>query len=238
VTPGRRDGGVAAAASRASSAAVRPQLRRPGTVLGPRAAATIAKILDATRQIFLVRGYAGTTVDEITKVAGVSRGSFYTYFPSKRDVLLVLGGNSLRAAAQLIKALQDFPPDWTAADLEQWVAGFFELLDEHGSFSFAWTQAAHEDPEVRRAGMVGHLELCRNLGSALAALGSAPVDDPTELGLAVFSMIERAWAYAELYRGALPADSLVRALTRMIPGPGAAPRRPSDRTRPRGQPVP
>ena len=115
-------------------AGVRPELRRPGNVLGPRASRTIAKILESTRQIFLVRGYAGTTVDEIMRDAGVSRGSFYTYFGSKRDVLLVLGANSRRDATRVIKSLDDFPADWTFEDLEKWVAAFFEMLDEHGSF--------------------------------------------------------------------------------------------------------
>ena len=59
--PARRERGTAA---------VTPQLRQPGSVLGPRAARTITAILDATRQIFLTRGYAGT-IDEIAKAAGM-----------------------------------------------------------------------------------------------------------------------------------------------------------------------
>ena len=46
-----------------------------------------------------------TTIDEITRVASVSRASFYTYFPSKRDVLLALGKDSLVVGASLIDRL-------------------------------------------------------------------------------------------------------------------------------------
>jgi hypothetical protein len=46
------------------------------------------------REVFLTRGYAGTTVDEIARIADVSRASFYAYFPSKREVLLALGAPS------------------------------------------------------------------------------------------------------------------------------------------------
>jgi AcrR family transcriptional regulator len=190
--------------------AVLPQLRQPGLALGPRAERTIAKILDATRQIFLARGYAGTTVDEITRVAGVSRGSFYTYFPSKRDVFLVLGGQSLRAGSAVISTLGD------GVDLEAWLASFFAMLDDHGSFSLAWTQAAHEDEEIRVAGMAGHLELCRRLGVGLCAVRHHDTDDPTALGLAVFAMLERAWTYAQLYVGAMDLDELLRAIQRML----------------------
>jgi len=191
--------------------AVRPELRQPGVALGPRAERTIAKILDATRQIFLARGYAGTTVDEITRVAGVSRGSFYTYFPSKRDVFLVLGGQSLRAGSAAISTLGD-----ESVDLESWLASFFAMLDDHGSFSLAWTQAAHEDEEIRVAGMAGHLELCRQLGAGLGTVRHRDVDDPTVLGLVVFAMLERAWTYAQLYEGSMDLHDLLGVIERLL----------------------
>ena len=193
-----------------------PTLRRPGTVLGPRATRTIASILDATRDLLLARGYAGTTVDEITKSAGVSRASFYTYFPSKRDVLLALGTNSATAAVTLIQAVNDMGRGWTQRDLEDWVEQYFAFLDEQGSFVFAWTQAAHEDEEIRVAGMRGHLTLCRRMGRAFAGLGGTPCEDPAEFGLLVFSMLERAWAYAQLYDGTIERDVLTRNLARVL----------------------
>ena len=202
---------------RAVPAPVTPQLRQPGSVLGPRANRTITAILDATRQIFLVRGYAGT-IDEIAKAAGISRGSFYTYFPSKRDVLLALGANTLNAGRQAVKALAGFPAGWQLEDLEEWVGDYLEMLEEHGSFAFAWTQAAHEDEEIRQAGMRGHLELCRRMGLALASLRDEPARDPVESGLVAFSMLERGWAYWQLYDGTVPRAQLQRAVARMLAG--------------------
>jgi AcrR family transcriptional regulator len=201
---------------RGSVAAVTPQLRYPGSVLGPRASRTITTILDATRQIFLVRGYAGTTIDEIARAAGVSRGSFYTYFPSKRDVLLALGANSLNAGHESVKALSELPDDWQVEDLEEWVSDYFDLLEEHGSFAFAWTQAAQEDEEIRLAGMKGHLELCRRMGLALAGLGNQPASDPVETGLLAFAMLERGWAYLQLYEGTVEKATLQRTIARML----------------------
>ena len=65
-----------------------PSIRQPANPLGPRAQRTINRIIEATRDVFLTRGYSGTTIDEIARLADVSRASFYTYFPSKRDVLI------------------------------------------------------------------------------------------------------------------------------------------------------
>ncbi len=185
-------------------------------MLGPRANRTISSILDATRQLLLVRGYAGSTVDEITRVAGVSRASFYTYFPSKRDVLLALGADSASGATVRIQALSSIPDDWTVEDMQEWVEQYFEFLDDQGSFVFAWTQAAHEDEEIRVAGMKGHLSVCRKMGLALSELGDLPVKDPTELGLAAFSMIERAWAYCQLYEGTIDSADVCRTIARTL----------------------
>jgi AcrR family transcriptional regulator len=211
-------------ALRSSVDAVNPQLRQPGNVLGPRAARTIAAILDATRQIFLVRGYAGTTIDDITRVAGVSRASFYTYFPSKRDALLALGADSLTRGMEMAESLGQISPDWDLEDLAPWVEQYFNVLEEHGSFAFAWTQAAHEDEEIRCAGQRGQLELCRRLGMALALLGGRPAEDPVETGLLVVAMLERGWAYSQLYAATLDKEALQRAAVRML----AAAARPSD----------
>jgi AcrR family transcriptional regulator len=199
-----------------SVAAVDHNLRHPGTSVGPRASRKIGVILDATRQIFRIKGYAGTTIDEITRVAGISRGSFYTYFPSKRDALLASGADSLSAAREVIASLRPLGIDFEVADLQRWVADYFALLDEHGSFAFAWTQAAQEDEEIRRAGMKGHLMLCRELGLALAALGGRRARDPAELGLATISMLERSWSYAHLYGDGVDHTALHRTMARML----------------------
>jgi TetR/AcrR family transcriptional regulator len=197
-------------------AAVDHQFRHPGNILGPRASRTIATILDAARQIFLVKGYAGTTIDEIARVAGLSRGSFYTYFPSKRDVLLALGADSLGAAKRVIGLLTEFPEEWAVEDFEKWVGAYFDVLEEHGSFAFAWTQAAHEDEEIRRAGMKAHLQLCRKIGMALSSLGDHTPRDPAELGLVTVAMLERGWAYSQLYEDTVEKAALQRTMARTL----------------------
>lgn len=47
---------------------------------------TRSKIMGAARQLMLARGYSATSVDEICSTAGVSKGSFYHFFPSKADL--------------------------------------------------------------------------------------------------------------------------------------------------------
>jgi len=172
-------------------------LRQPAGDLGPRAQRTIARIIDATRDVFQSHGYSGTTIDEIARVAEVSRASFYTYFPSKREVLLAVGAH---AASESLRVIERLPDEGTTrSGMRAWVADYFELLDVHGSFSFAWTQAAQEDDEIRTAGARRHLSLCRQFGRGLAATAGRTVDQPAVLGLVASSALERSWNYGQLY---------------------------------------
>lgn len=46
-----------------------------------------AALLAAARELFLTRGYDGSSVDAINARAGLSKGTFYHYFRSKSDLL-------------------------------------------------------------------------------------------------------------------------------------------------------
>lgn len=178
---------------------VSPTLRQPAQELGPRAARTVAQILEAAKGILLTHGYAGTTVDEIARVAGISRASFYTYFPSKRDVLLALGVDSAHAGTHMIDLARELTTPVDLGQLEKYVRDCFEVLDDQASFAFAWTQAAEQDEEIRVAGMKRHLQMCGQLGRILGDLRGQAFDHPAAQGLVLFSELERAWSYCRLY---------------------------------------
>jgi len=52
------------------------------------ARATRSKIFHTAINLFSQHGYDKVTVDDIVQYAGVSKGSFYTHFPSKESVLV------------------------------------------------------------------------------------------------------------------------------------------------------
>lgn len=56
----------------------------------PRSRALVDAILEASTRVFLRRGYAGATTNEVAEVAGVSIGSLYQYFPDKTALLTAL----------------------------------------------------------------------------------------------------------------------------------------------------
>ena len=66
-------------------------------------------LVAAAFQLFLERGYEQTTVDDIVALAGVGRRSFFRYFPSKEDVVVVVSrrGAPLWRVVQEIEATLD-----------------------------------------------------------------------------------------------------------------------------------
>ena len=204
------------AAQRRRSRQVVPAVRPEAGDIGPRARRTVDRILDATREVFMTKGYFGTTIDEIAQAAGVSRASFYTYFPTRRDVLLAVGSNAAGEMQVLIDAYPEYGA--TRAGVRQWLALCIEQLDRNGPFAMAWPVAAMNDEEIRRAGMRRQSVLSRNLGRAILASGGRTIEDPEPVGLVVMAMMERVWRYGELYREAVDRDAVIAQMANAVWG--------------------
>ena len=65
--------------------------------------------MQAAVSLWRANGYAGTTVADICRAAGVSKGLFYFYFPRKEDVLFEIGLLSTRAARNVARELLGRP---------------------------------------------------------------------------------------------------------------------------------
>ena len=61
-----------------------------------------AQLLRAARKVFREKGYDGATVSEIVSEAGVAQGTFYLYFPSKKDAAVSLREGLMETMAEAI----------------------------------------------------------------------------------------------------------------------------------------
>src|SRR5437763_6654674 len=68
----------------------------------------------AAMALWRANGYAGTTVADICRAAGVSKALFYFYFPRKEDVLFEVGVLSTDAAHAAANAMLAKPYDVAA----------------------------------------------------------------------------------------------------------------------------
>jgi AcrR family transcriptional regulator len=70
--------------------------QKPSTRVAPdrrqrRSADIRESLFQAALQLFAERGFAETTVEDITNAADVGKGTFFNYFPSKDHILLAFG---------------------------------------------------------------------------------------------------------------------------------------------------
>jgi AcrR family transcriptional regulator len=68
----------------------RPESEVEGPPLQGRARDTRKALLDAAWRLFSEQGFTRTTVDDIVRACGVSRGTFYIYFKNKTDIFETL----------------------------------------------------------------------------------------------------------------------------------------------------
>jgi AcrR family transcriptional regulator len=136
--------------------------------------ATRTRLVDEALTLFLARGYEATTVDDIAAAAGISKRSFFDYFPTKEDVVLAWQdafGEAL--VATLAKRPLDEPP---ARAVE---AALTQALSEAAAQPLAYEIDAliQRSPALKVREHVKYVRLEESLAEALIARDSA-ADDP------------------------------------------------------------
>jgi AcrR family transcriptional regulator len=134
--------------------------------VGSNAEETRQRILTAAQELFIDRGYAGTSVRDITERVGVTKASAYYHFSSKEEILHAL-------VVPLIEALETFTADISAAggldaDLVRRLLG---LLDEHAGVF----RSVFGDPSTARSLAVRH-QLPMRIDALVRAVAGS--DDP------------------------------------------------------------
>src|SRR5262245_37579045 len=92
---------------RAQKQPSRPPTRARGGLRERNKEAKLRRIERAGRALFTRRGFDETTTREIARKAGVAAGTFFLYFPEKRDLLLHLFRTDVEAVQQ--EALESLP---------------------------------------------------------------------------------------------------------------------------------
>ncbi len=137
---------------------------------------TRASLLEAARQVFDERGYAGLRMQDVAEVAGVSHGTVYTWFSSKdellraevdritKDVVVTMAARDREAEpfARLLSANRRFLDDFRRH------ARMLAVVEEAASAEQAWaavldglrqqyvTRARRTIERLRRQGLVAN----------------------------------------------------------------------------------
>lgn len=139
-------------------------------------------ILTTAEQLLEQRQLADISVDDLAKGAGISRPTFYFYYPSKDAVLLTLFERVIVEADSALESIISDPP----ADLKAlWRIGinvFVETFGSHRAVSLA-ADSARTNAEIRKLWSrfmekwVGHIAM---VIETERARGAAPVTLPAD----------------------------------------------------------
>ena len=208
--------------TRSNLFSVQPVVRVEASTVGRRAEQTRQAVLAAARQLFLEKGYRAASVVAVAELAQVSRPSVYTYFPSKRDLLLTLALEDTRRYQKLVHKFAMIPPDGTRAELVEWVEEFMEHLATQHTLFAVWDEAAAGDEILRLEGLRHHIRSWRSFGKHLAAMGGRGPDSKSGAqladGLAVLAMLERLRFYCSVVQAPIEPADVVDTCVRVIEG--------------------
>lgn len=148
-----------------------PTLNRPsrlaGAPPGPRQRdLRLAGLLDAAAALFVEKGVAATSIEDIAERAGVAKSTFYHYFHDRAAMLEALRKRYSQRYADLVDAAMDAcgPEDWDAR-LAAWThATVGEYLA-----SYALHDAIFHDPDVCQRCVISEEAFVISLAALLRA---------------------------------------------------------------------
>lgn len=102
-------------------------------------------LLDAAADQLSEKGYYAVSVEDIARVAGVSRVTFYRHFRSKTDILIELFQRETEQNDPLYREIEKL--DYYSTDVvRKWIAGLFEADRPRRNLLNAFSQASRADP--------------------------------------------------------------------------------------------
>lgn len=172
---------------------------------------------DAAFELFLENSYAKTTVEQITQRAGVSRATFFNYFPAKSDVFWV---ELDQALDRLSDALQSAAP--TESPLTAVLDAVLAVGSEFGPHRVPFALTQHElmgsIHELQASALGRFTAQARVISQFLSQHGYAPLSAQSAAYACLASAIAGAqsWAGAGTSRGPLEPylrDALLPVVT-------------------------
>jgi len=168
--------------------------------------------MDAAQALFVAKGVAATSVDEIVAAAGISKGGFYHHFASKDVLLAALQDRYVADFLANVTAAQAAVPadDWCGR-MEAWIEAsvedFFKRLAVHDVVFHEFTPSHRR--EMNENAVVDQLEQFLAAGSAAGAWQAAR---PRLMAVMLFHALHGACDEAVISPETLDRPALVEAL--------------------------
>ncbi|MDA8137119.1 MAG: TetR/AcrR family transcriptional regulator [Desulfobacteraceae bacterium] len=143
------------------------------------------RVISVSRELFLKKGYAKTTINEITKKAEITTGSLYHFFNGKEDILRHISQEVFNGAAAMADVMLGEEADpWQRLALEIGIQFYYML--KHKPIAELYL-VAHESSEIARA--IADSAQSRNQKIFQTSLPDLAAEDYYAMSLAVKGII-------------------------------------------------
>jgi len=176
-----------------------------------------SRIMETALEMFAQKGMHRTSSNEIAEKAGVSIGTFYSYFENKKTLFLEILENHLDNFITGIYSLQHDDTITLKDNIRSHIQKAFTVFDLHPSFHKEALVMKFTDPDVRR--LFEDVEK-KQLVLITTLLGFYRTgNEPRDLeavAKVIHSAVENVAHYVKFLEFQMPKERLIDELTEMI----------------------
>jgi AcrR family transcriptional regulator len=179
-----------------------------------------AELIAAARDVFSRKGYHAATVDDITRAAGVAKGTFYLYFQEKREIYYEVVRGFLQLIKDIGRSVQQAPRDDFFARIDRAARELMRIFDENRELArLAYRESMGLDPALEKMITSFYREIAEVEAANIRVgieLGLFRKVDPLLTAYAHIGMAERViLAMLDDNSGLPPPDTVVREIVRL-----------------------
>ena len=177
-----------------------------------------AQLLRAARKVFRAKGYDGASVAEIVREAGVAQGTFYLYFPSKRDAAVSLRDGLMETMARAVATAVESHTSFEDR-LGSLIAACFNVARRNADlFRLAFIGADETHPEMHSESKehASFLTAITNLFRDAVDEGEMEVKDPEIAARLATGLLQHAMIEAFVFGEGEESDRLEQGVSALL----------------------
>ena len=177
-----------------------------------------AQLLRAARKVFRAKGYDGATVSEIVREAGVAQGTFYLYFPSKKDAAVSLVDGLMETMAQAVATAVESRTSFEDR-LESMIAAGFKVARKNADLfrlSFIGADEPHPEMPSQSPEHASLLRVITDLFRDAVDAGEMETMDPEIAARLAIGLLQHAMLEAFLFGGGEDVDRLEQGVSTLL----------------------
>ncbi len=108
------------------------------------------QLLDAATKVFARKGYLETSIDDIIEEAEVARGTFYLYFPGKKEIFLAIIDRYFELVSELVHRFmaEEWPASLNRTRFREHVLTWLRFFAQHRDLTkVIYREATSIDPQ-------------------------------------------------------------------------------------------